>query len=62
MGKAREARNICPAFLNMAYFNLKKMTNWKLSGDGSPDRVQLLKREPVLKFCPFGASKAHNSS
>lgn len=38
------------------------MTSWKLSGDGILDSVQLLKREPILKFCPFGASKAHSLS
>lgn len=36
------------------------MTSWKLSGDGILDRVQLLKREPILKF--FGASKAYSLS
>ena len=60
VGKAREARDICPTFLIIAYFKLKKRMNWKLSGDGGPDRVQLLEREPSFKFCPFGASKAHS--
>lgn len=36
------------------------MMNWKLSRDGGPDRVQLLEREPIFKFRPFGASKAHS--